>query len=221
MIFKGDGVDAVSAGGSDCYGEGWSLGDLGSMIPGDFACMNPPANPTGRGDFANGGGGNRAKGDRDKLIHDLCDRIRANGGDRVTFNGGRDSVSFDNNGLLNGASMRLNSGDKTTLNVPGYSVTLAPYTVANISWMNAPSGDRQVSVWTSRPVDISAGFGKSAAISVVSFDGSFHAEGLFSGYVENMLNRDVKSVIFATDFANKLYNSKIPCETVISAITFF
>ncbi len=67
MIFKGDGVDGGSAGGTDCYGEDWSLGDLGSMIPGDFACMNPPANPTGRGDFGNGG----------STVHKIKDIINA------------------------------------------------------------------------------------------------------------------------------------------------
>jgi hypothetical protein len=67
----------------------WPDGGDG-FIPMSFACMNPPANPTGRGEFGNGGGSNIKPWERRKPVVDI---LRAKNPCSDWFNQGTGSAA--------------------------------------------------------------------------------------------------------------------------------
>jgi hypothetical protein len=77
------------SGFNSCDGEMWPDGGDG-FIPMSFACMNPPANPTGRGEFGNGGGSNIKPWERRKPVVDI---LRAKNPCSDWFNQGTGSAA--------------------------------------------------------------------------------------------------------------------------------
>jgi hypothetical protein len=199
--------------------------------PADLLNSDPTLNSLSfLGNQGNPSGGAVSRSQIKDLIHKLCDGIRSNGGGFVAYFGGTASVSFDGNGMLNGAFQQLNEDKETTVNAMGQSVTLAPNTTAGITWTNAPSQDRQFTIATNKAVTVNSGIpGIGAAINSVSFDGSFHVNGslfagpvpLGAGVIENKLNRNFSAVLSATDLANKLHDIKVSCEDALNLITIF
>jgi RHS repeat-associated protein len=126
-------------------------------------------------------------------------------------------VSFDANGLLNGASVLV--GDiPTSRNILGYQVSFSANTVLGLQYANPPA-PQSISASSNNPVNVDLNWAASVTLSRITFEGSFHVNGNFrllgiplgSGIIENRLNENLSLVLAATDLSNFLRSKPVPC----------
>jgi RHS repeat-associated protein len=169
-----------------------------------------------------GGGGDDRASLTKKQIQEICDAIRANGGGFVPVSSGT-NVIFDNNALLSGFTV---SGPEQfkSLTVSGTIILIPPNTQIGVTWQNGKiPGSFQMQ--STQPIGVVSPGKPSVTLTGLSFnDGSFSVSGkvadvpFTSGLIENKLNTNFSTVLAATDLANKLAKTQIPCEAVLGTI---